>query len=222
MIFCTQKTENWLKIERVSPLQIVCIQIFPFGLAHADHCHLLTIFDIENQKLNQNLSCIDASERSYPDVSIWSCSAAAPRLFSDDFGSAQKLDTKSCTSQRFSPYVSLFFSHGLAHADQACSLMIWICISACTQIRPKSLHFDSSVCTYPLAFVLGLAHDDHDPWHSPLRFDIAYTWNHILKRQKVCILLSSLSLSSQIAGSFQDSDHSVYDRLEYASSDGDS
>ena len=53
---------------------------------------------------------------------------------------------------------SLFL--GLAHADQACSPMI--CISACTQIRPKSLHFDASARTYPLAFVLvsGLPQQD--------------------------------------------------------------
>ena len=38
--FWDEKNRKLVKIECVSLLQYVCIKIFPFGLAHADHCHL--------------------------------------------------------------------------------------------------------------------------------------------------------------------------------------
>ena len=41
--FWHEKNENWFKIAHVSPLQFVCIQIFPL---HADHSYLLVIFGI--------------------------------------------------------------------------------------------------------------------------------------------------------------------------------
>ena len=76
---------------------------FYAGLAHADHCHLLTFFDIENRKLIQNLAYIDASGSTYPDVfplglaqqdrpyllmiCVWICTNILPKI--DGFSALQ-------------------------------------------------------------------------------------------------------------------------------------
>ena len=68
MILGSACTKTGPEIVPISTVQYVRIRVFSRGLTHEDHCHLLTIFDIENRKLIQNLSCIDASGCTYPDV----------------------------------------------------------------------------------------------------------------------------------------------------------
>ena len=171
------------------------------GPHHADHCHLLPFFDIENRKLIENLSCIDASERTYPDFFPLGFAHSDHRCLLMIFVTNKTENWLKFERASLLQYVCIqILPFGLAQQDRPYLLMI--CVWTCTKIQPEIDGFSSLQYVRIPSFTHGLSHDDQRIcWYLLFAYtwyEIPLIWPNMSSRQLVCIPLVLLTRTKAV------------------------